>query len=114
MSEYLNYGALGLIVFIGLIVIIMHISSKEMPIFFYILLSIMLGLLFTDAYTKNSTAIKNIKDFKNNKVVLKCISGGIYNSADRYRVSIKDGWSVDKHYFIKDSLVIGASSCERW
>ena len=35
------------------------------------------------------------------------------NSRDQYRVSMKDGWEVDKNYFIKESLMIRADMCEK-
>ena len=35
------------------------------------------------------------------------------NSGNQYRVSIKDGWEVDKSYFVKESLMIRADMCEK-
>lgn len=112
MLEYLNYGALG---FIGFIIILTHIISKERPLGMYTILIILLGMSFYDANSKYSTALQNIQDFTNQNHTLKCISGGgLYSAGNSYRVSISHGWEVDKHYFIKDSLSVAASSCQRW
>jgi|GEM_PF-1438711 len=35
------------------------------------------------------------------------------NRSDKYRVSKKDGWEVDKSYFVKESLMIRADMCEK-
>ncbi|MDQ7067973.1 MAG: hypothetical protein Q9M40_08365 [Sulfurimonas sp.] len=52
------------------------------------------------------SAEENIKKFKSAKV-LRCTS-----KEQQYRVSKKDGWEVDKYFFIKDSLMIRADKCE--
>jgi len=54
-----------------------------------------------------SCAEENIKEFS---------QGSIFtckNSSNEYRVSKKDGWEVDKSYFVKESLMIRADMCER-
>ena len=116
MFEYLNYGALGALGFMIFIIFVANlVSEKKMFIGSYILLFICIGLLFLEAYDKHTTALTNISDFKNKNVALKCISGGgLYTSADTYRVSLDDGWKVDKDYFIKESLAVRANKCERW
>ena len=71
--------------------------------------------MFFSAYDEHSTGLENINDFKNKKATLKCVSGGgLYTSPNTYRVSLDDGWQVDKDYFIKESFMVRADKCERW
>lgn len=115
MSEYLNYGALGAFTFLAIVTIFLSFASKESHIGFLIIVSICIGFILFDANSEHKTALKNISDFKHKGAVLKCISGGgLYTLANTYKVSIDDGWSVDKDYFIKDSLVVRANKCESW
>lgn len=115
MFEYLNYGTLGFLGFIGLSAFVVNYNSKKSPVGFYTIILILSGLIFYDSYSKHSSAVQNISDFKSKKVVLKCKSGGgLYASADTYRVSLDDGWYVDKDYFIKESFMVRANKCERW
>ncbi|MDQ7067970.1 MAG: hypothetical protein Q9M40_08350 [Sulfurimonas sp.] len=56
--------------------------------------------------------MSNIASFKNNKR-LKCYSGGgFYSSANTYKVSKKDGWVLEKDYFVNKNLMIQALKCE--
>lgn len=115
MSEYLNYGALGVFIFFAIVVFFINYASKESHIGFLIIVAICIGFILFDANSQHKTALKNVSDFKNKRAVLKCISGGgLYSSANTYKVSIDDGWSVDKDYFIKDSLMVRANKCESW
>jgi len=116
MFEYLNYGALGVFGFLVFIIFIVDsFSKKERATGLYILLFTCIGLIFIDAYNNHSTALKNISDFKTKNTTLKCISGrGLYTKADTYRVSLDDGWKLDKDYFIKESFMVRANKCERW
>jgi len=68
---------------------------------------------FLHSYEKYSETKENKEFFKNEKL-LKCFSGGgLYNESNRYRVSKKNGWSLEGDYFTKDSLMIRANKCER-
>ena len=74
----------------------------------------MFYLFLFDAYDTQKTTLKNISDFKNN-ALLKCESGGgLYSSANTFRVSKQDGWILDNNHFIKESFVLLAQGCERW
>lgn len=116
MSEYLNYGALGVLGFMTAAIFVIDYNSEEgKSIGIYILLSICLGLLLFDANDSHTTVLKNISDFKNKNATLKCTSGGgLYSSANTYRVALDDGWKVNKDYFIKESFMVRANKCERW
>ncbi len=70
-------------------------------------LILLMILNMVDPIYTASCAEENIKAF-NSKNTLACKT--VY---DRYRISKKDGWKVDKSYFIKESLMIRADMCER-
>ncbi len=115
MLEYLNYGGLGVFVFIAISMIIIGHMEKRIPMGSYILLLTSIGAFLFMANDEYTTAQQNINDFKNKNATLKCMSGGgLYTSADTYRVSLNDGWTLDKNYFIKKSLMVAAHKCERW
>lgn len=115
MLEYLNYGGLGAYVFIAISMIILGHMKKTIPVFSYILLLTSIGGFLYMANDEYTTAMQNIDDFKNKNATLKCMSGGgLYTSADTYKVSLNDGWTLDKNYFIKESLMVAANKCERW
>jgi len=68
---------------------------------------------FLHSYEKYSETKENKEFFKNEKL-LKCFSGGgLYSESNKYRVSKKNGWSLEGDYFTKDSLMIRANKCER-
>ena len=114
MNEYINYGALSVVIFISLALIATEFNNKKKSTTTYIILVIMISLLLFDAYDTQETTLKNISDFKNN-AILKCESGGgLYSSANTFRVSKQDGWVVDNNHFIKESFMIHAKGCERW
>jgi len=77
-------------------------------------LALMIAILyFLHSYEKYSETKENKEFFKNEKL-LKCFSGGgLYSEANKYRVSKKNGWSLEGDYFTKDSLMIRANKCER-
>ena len=115
MLEYINYGGLSIIVFLAIIMIIIGHIGKKTPVGSYIFLLASVGAFLFMANSEYTTALHNINDFKNKNATLKCISGGgFYTSADTYRVSLNDGWTLDKNYFIKESLMVAAHKCERW
>jgi len=114
MSEYINYGALSVVMFISLALIAIEFNNKQKSTTTYIILSIMISLLLFDAYDTQKTTLKNISDFKNN-AILKCESGGgLYSSANTFRVSKQDGWEMDKEYFTKSSVMVLIYKCEEW
>ena len=65
-------------------------------------------LPFVQMYDSYTTASENIQSLKKG-VTLKCTL-----KDNSYRVSTKDGWQVDKEYFIKESFMVRADRCERW
>lgn len=118
MYEYINYGGLIFLLFILLIIFLMDRTKKQKKSswgFFYIMLMLLIGLLLFDANHKATTATDNMYSFSNRNLSLKCmVGGGLYSASNKYRVSKSDGWYLEKGYFIKDSLIIDASRCERW
>jgi len=64
--------------------------------------------IFVVAYISEQDAIDNTTTMLKHNRVLQC-----KNNKNLYRVSKKDGWSVDGFYFIKDSLMIRADMCEQ-
>ena len=115
MLEYLNYGGLGVFSFMAITMIILGHSSEKAPLGSYVFLLVSVGAFLFVADYEYTTTQQNINDFKNNNATLKCMSGGgLYTSADTYRVSLNDGWSLDKNYFVKESLMVAAHKCERW
>jgi len=115
MMEYLNMNALVMTIVLSIIIVIMDMSrKKESFLFLYFLITVMLTLLIFDANDKFKTTNKNMQLFRGD-TTLKCFSGGgLYSSANYFRVSAKDGWELDKKYFIKDSVMIPARMCELW
>jgi len=117
MLEYLNYGGLSLLLFITVVTFMIDKKSdkKEVSTGSYILLSFLIGLLLLDASDKATTTTESIDSFKNKNIALKCtVGGGLYTSAREYRILKSDGWSLEKGQFMKDSLLINPSRCERW
>jgi len=114
MFEYINYGALVLIIFMLLISFIPNKDKRRgMSWVTKGLFVILAGILF-EGYYQNVSGITNLKDYKRGNT-LKCISGaGVYTKATEYSVSKSDGWSIDKNYFIKDSFMIDSTKCEKW
>ena len=89
--------------------LIASIGGRKSDVNFFMRGIFVLVIIFNIAnpiYTA-SCAEENIKAF-NSKSTLTCKT--VY---DRYRVSKKDGWEVDKSYFVKESLMIRADMCER-
>jgi len=117
MFEYMNDGGLGVLLFLAVIIAVSDSIGKDKTVSwgYYIILIILSGWLLLEANSKHATALDNIDGFQNKNTILKCIvGGGLYSSANKYKVSQKDGWTLDKKYFIKDSLVIDVSRCEEW
>lgn len=114
MSEYLNYPALGIGLFLAIVMIVIDFNEKKVSVGMYILLTIYFSLGFYAGYDNYANNLKNISDFKNN-AVLKCISGGgLYSSANTFKVSKEDGWEMDKEYFTKGSVMVLIYKCEEW
>ena len=117
MFDYINHGALGVMLFMTVIIAISDSIGKQKTVSwgYYIILIILSGWLLLEGNSKYTTFLDNIDKFKNKNATLKCVvSGGVYSSPTKYRVSQKDGWTLDKRYFIKDSLMVDASRCEEW
>jgi hypothetical protein len=117
MFDYINYGGLGVMLFLAVIIAFSDSIGKDKTVSwgFYIILMILVGVLLFEGNSKYTTSLDNIDKFQNKNATLKCIvGGGMYSSSNKYRVSQKDGWTLDKRYFIKDSLMVKASRCEEW
>jgi len=62
---------------------------------------------FIEAESCQTDAKENLMRFTNGKSLI-CEGDG----SNKYSVSRKDGWSRDKNYFVKDSLLIRADRCK--
>jgi len=76
-------------------------------LFFLFAALFFISLPFIDADNSQSTAKDNLMRFSNGA---KLICKG--EDSNKYSVSSKSGWSRDKNYFQKDSLLIRADRCE--
>jgi len=76
-------------------------------LFFLFAALFFISLPFIDANNSQTTAKNNLIRFSNSA---KLICKG--EDSNKYSVSSKSGWSRDKNYFIKDSLMIRADRCE--
>lgn len=81
--------------------------SAGVKLFFIFLVLFFIALPFVEADIDQTTAKNNLKRFSN---------GGSFictgSDSNKYSVSSKNGWSRDKNYFTKDSLMIRADRCE--
>jgi len=117
MFEYMNNGGLGLLLFLAVIIAFSDSIGKDKTVSwgYYTILTILVGVLLFEGNNEYTTSLDNIDKFQNKNATLKCIvGGGIYSSSSKYRVSQKDGWTLEKRYFIKDSLMVKASRCDEW
>lgn len=85
------------------------------PVILYkrdLLISILFGFIFVllllEAYSCYSDAKKSMKYFQDGNTLICLSGGGLYSSASRYSTSKQEGWQLQKNYFKKDSLLIGA------
>ncbi len=81
--------------------------SAGVKLFSIFLVLFFISLPFIEAYINQTTAKKNLIHFSNGESFI--CEGGDFN---KYSVSSKNGWSRDKNYFTKDSLMIRADKCE--
>ena len=113
MLEYINYSALILLIIILIGVMLLNKFDKKRDKFLYILIIISIVLLFLDANNEYKNAKENIRAY-NIDIPLKCSSGGgLFSSSDKYRVLKEDGWSLQRDYFIKETLMIRTNKCEK-
>jgi len=81
--------------------------STGVKLFFIFLVLFFILLPFIEADIDQTTAKNNLKRFSN---------GGSFictgSDSSKYSVSSKNGWSRDKNYFTKNSLMIRADRCE--
>jgi len=82
-------------------------TTAGAKLFFLFAALFFISLPFIDADNSQSTAKNNLIRFTNGA---KLICEG--KDANKYSVSSKNGWSRDKNYFQKDSLLIRADRCE--
>ena len=114
MLEYFNYGGFTVFTLLAIVMLIVDSDKKKrVPLYIFLLVSVTAFLLL--ANYEYTTAQQNINNFKNKNTTLKCMSGGgIHSVSSTYRVSLNNGWQIDKEYFIKDSLAVRINRCERW
>ncbi len=75
--------------------------------FFLFVALVFISLSFIVADSYQTTAKNNLMRFSNGKSLI-CEG----KDSNKYSVSSKNGWSRDKNYFIKDSILIRADRCE--
>ena len=107
MFEYFNTAA-----FIFMLVLSPLIFYKGDKLIYFLFGFIVFGLFYT-AYASYSDAKSNLHYFQKGNTLVCFSGGGIYSSANRYRVSKEEGWQIEKNYFYKDSLMIRADKCKR-
>ena len=109
MFEYLNFGALVVLVLLTLF----SIPKRKGLSMVSILLILSYVLLLLAAYSSYSDATNNIRDFKNSKALICFSGGGLYTSSNRYYVEKSEGWVLSDNYFVKNSLMIRADNCKK-
>jgi len=82
-------------------------TTVGVKLFFLFVVLFFISLPFIDADNSQTTAKENLMRFTNGA---KLICEG--EDSNKYSVSSKNGWSRDKNYFQKDSLLIRADRCE--
>jgi len=107
MFDYLDQETIVAFILLTLVIGLLR-STRESNINWDLrfLLLFAISVPFLSVYEQNSIALENIQSIKNGNN-LKCVVG-----LNSYRVSTKDGWSIDKNYFIKESVLIRADMCE--
>jgi len=110
MFEYVDIKAL---IFLGIFIAISFIGKKKENVFIKVFLWASVILVLYMGQSESNTAQENKNFFKRGKVLECHNGGGPFNKPQRYRVSIKDGWELQKDSFIKESLMIRANKCER-
>ena len=107
MFEYLDLEIIAASVLLALSIGTLRATRKSninWDLRFALLFAISLPLFYM--YDANITVLNNIQSVKNGSK-LRCEAGD-----NNYIVSIKDGWEIDKNYFLKESLLIRADKCE--
>ena len=105
MFEYINHGALGFILFFLLLTL-----AKPDKFLLGLELFVLL-LVFFAASSAYSTAQENMAAFKKGEKLYCSSGGGMYTRANHYLVSKSDGWKLEKHLFLKESLLLSANEC---
>ena len=82
-------------------------TTVGVKLFFLFVALVFITFPFIAADSYQTTAKNNLVRFINGKSL---ICGE--QDSNKYSVSSKNGWSRDKNYFIKDSLLIRADRCE--
>lgn len=82
-------------------------TTVGVKLFFLFVALVFISIPFIDADNSQTTAKNNLMRFSNGKSFI-CEG----SNSNKYSVSSKNGWSRDKNYFIKDSLLIRADRCE--
>jgi len=82
------------------------VSKNNEKFYWLLFIGILIVTPFIDAKFSMSKAEQNIQNFKGAKI-LRCTK-----IDTKYRVSKKASWEVDGLYFVKDSLMIRADTCE--
>ncbi|MFK5937983.1 MAG: hypothetical protein QM497_06240 [Sulfurimonas sp.] len=82
-------------------------TTVGVKLFFLFVALVFISLPFIAADSYQTTAKENLMRFSNGAELI-CEG----SDSNKYSVSSKNGWSRDKNYFTKDSLMIRADNCE--
>ena len=106
MFEYVITGA----IVVGLLILFYQLLKHEK--YFLILLGLLLVTKFIGDYSTNRDVKENIESFKAGNNFICSSGGGLYNYANHYSVSKEEGWSIQKDYLKKDSILVRADMCK--
>jgi len=109
MFEYFNSELLKIMVFAVVVLFVFELSRyrpKSLKRNMTIYASLIVAAIFFSTYYNAHTA-KNNRDAFSSGHTLKCAE-----LLNNYRVSISDGWEIDKQWFVKESLMIRCDNCE--
>ncbi len=106
MFEYLITGA----IVVGLLILFYQLLKHEK--YFLVLLGLLFVTKIYGEYTTDRDIKENIESFKAGNNFICSSGGGLYNSANHYSVSKEEGWSIQKGYFKKDSILVRADMCK--
>jgi hypothetical protein len=111
MLAFINYEtvkSLTILLFaILLFIAFFQSNTKKYKVTIAVIVPIFIIIILLEALNTQSNAQTNLQNFKNGSSFI-CKS----NDNNQYKVSKKDGWSIDNNYFLKDSLLIRADKCK--
>lgn len=109
MFEYFNSELLKIMVFAVLVLLVFEFSRyrpKSLKRNMTIYISLIIATIFFNTYY-NAHTVQSNRDAFSKGHTLQC-----YEASSNYRVSISDGWEIDKQWFVKESLMIRCDNCE--